>query len=105
MEKLNSNQLDHLSLMEDLLTVLGEENMSILYHHLERLGVKRNEIANKPEEFSKALRVIFGQAASILEAQIVSSIASRTGHSYGPNVTLVEALTRLKAEESRSGKA
>ncbi len=102
---MNTNQLDHLSLMEDLLSVLGEENMSILYHHLERLGVKRTEIADKPAEFSKALRVIFGQAASILEAQIVSSIASRTGHNYGPNVTLVEALTRLKAEEARSKKA
>ncbi len=102
---MNTNQLDHLSLMEDLLTVLGEENMSILYHHLERLGVKRNEISDKPDEFSKALRVIFGQAASILEAQIVSSIASRTGQSFGPRVTLVEALARLKAEEARSEKA
>lgn len=101
---MNTNQLDHLSLMEDLLTVLGEENMSILYHHLERLGVKRNEIVDKPAEFSKALRVIFGQAASILEAQIVSSIASRTGHNYGPNVTLVEALAQLKAEEARPKK-
>jgi hypothetical protein len=91
--------------MEDLLTVLGAENMSILYHHLERLGVKRNEIAVKPAEFSKALKVIFGQAASILEAQIVSSIASRTGHNYGANVTLVEALERLRAEEAHSDKA
>jgi hypothetical protein len=90
--------------MEDLLTVLGEENMSILYHHLEKLGVKRNEIVDKPAEFSKALRVIFGQAASILEAQIVSSISSRTGHNYGPNVTLVEALKHLKAEEARPKK-
>jgi hypothetical protein len=90
--------------MEDLLTVLGEENMSILYHHLERLGVKRNEIADKPSEFSKALKVIFGQAASILEAQIVSSMASRTGHNFGPNVTLVEALALLKAKEAHPTK-
>lgn len=101
---MNSNQLDHLSLMEDLLAVLGEENMSILYHHLERLGVKRNEIADKPSEFSKALKVIFGQAASILEAQIVSSMASRTGHHFGPNVTLAEALALLKAKEAHSKK-
>jgi hypothetical protein len=64
------------------------------------MGVKRNEIADKPVEFSNALRTIFGQAASILERQIISTIASRTGGDFGKKITLAEALQKLKSETS-----
>lgn len=89
------------SLLDDVLKVLGTENLSVLYYHLERLGVRREEIADKPAEFSNALRMIFGQAASILESQIVSSIASKTGQVYGVNVTLAQALEELKNQATR----
>lgn len=87
-------------MLEDVLKVLGVDNMAVLYVHLEKLGVKRNEVANKPVEFSAALRTIFGQAASILERQIISTIASRTGGTYGQKTTLAEALQKLKQEAS-----
>lgn len=87
-------------MLEDVLKVLGIDNMAVLYVHLEKLGVKRNEVADKPVEFSNALRTIFGQAASILERQIISTIASRTGGTYGQKTTLAEALQKLKQEAS-----
>ena len=87
-------------MLEDVLKVLGVDNMAVLYVHLEKLGVKRSEVADKPVEFSAALRTIFGQAASILERQIISTIASRTGGTYGQKTTLAEALQKLKQEAS-----
>lgn len=87
-------------MLEDVLKVLGVDNMAVLYVHLEKLGVKRSEVADKPVEFSNALRTIFGQAASILERQIISTIASRTGGTYGQKTTLAEALQKLKQEAS-----
>lgn len=87
-------------MLEEVLKVLGVDNMAVLYVHLEKLGVKRNEVADKPVEFSNALRTIFGQAASILERQIISTIASRTGGTYGQKTTLAEALQKLKQEAS-----
>lgn len=87
-------------MLEDVLKVLGVDNMAVLYAHLEKLGVKRNEVADKPVEFSNALRTIFGQAAAILERQIISTIASRTGGTYGQKTTLAEALQKLKQEAS-----
>ena len=87
-------------MLEDVLKVLGVDNMAVLYVHLEKLGVKRNEVADKPVEFSTALRTIFGQAASILERQIISTIASRTGGTFGQKTTLAEALQKLKQAAS-----
>ena len=95
-----NSQIDATSVLEDVLRVLGVDNMAILYVQLERLGVKRNEVADKPVEFSNALRTIFGQAASILEKQIISAIAARTGGMYDQKVTLAEALQKLKREAS-----
>lgn len=85
-------------MLEEVLKVLGVDSMAVLYVHLEKMGVKRNEVADKPVEFSNALRTIFGQAASILERQIISAIASRTGGIYGEKTTLAEALQKLKQE-------
>lgn len=67
-----------------------------MYHHLERLGVRKEEVAEKPAEFSKALRVIFGHGAAILEKQMISSIATKTGQSFDPSTSLPEAFKRLK---------
>ena len=75
---MEKGRADTSAILEDVLNVLGVDNMAVLYHHLEKMGVKRNEIADKPVEFSNALRTIFGQAASILESQIISTISSKT---------------------------
>jgi len=95
LDKLDVDRINAISLLEEVLGVLGAENLSVLYYHLERLGVKRSEIVDKPAEFSKALKVIFGQAATILESQIVSCIASKTGQDAA-NLTLTQALEQLK---------
>ena len=99
-QNLANSRIDSSSVLEDVLKVLGVDNMSVLYFHLEKMGVKRHEIADKPVEFSNALRTIFGQAASILEMQIISTISSRTGGEYGKKITLAEALQKLKSQTS-----
>jgi hypothetical protein len=93
---LANKSADYLSVLEDVLKDLGVDNLSVLYYHLEKLGVKKNEIPDKPVEFSNALRVIFGQAATILEKQIVSTIATKTGGNYDRKNSLAEALRSLK---------
>ncbi len=92
----NNKQLHNLSVLDEVLKVLGSDNLPVLYYHLERLGVKKNEIADKPEEFSNALRQIFGQAASFLEGQIVSSISSKLGLDHDTHTTLAQVLSKLK---------
>lgn len=93
---MTNKSVEYLSVLEDVLKDLGVDNLSVLYYHLEKLGVKKNDIPDKPAEFSNALRVIFGQAATILEKQIVSSIATKTGGNYDKKNALAEALRSLK---------
>lgn len=87
-------------MIEEVLGILGVENLSVLYYHLEKLGVKRSEIPNKPAEFSSALRTIFGQAGTILESQIISNIIARLGEDHDRKITLAEALGSLKRQSS-----
>lgn len=88
--------------LEDALKVLGIDNMSIVYRNLERLGVKKEDIPLKPAEFTKALRIIFGQGATILEMQIICSISARTGKTYGKDMTLVQVLESLNKASQAS---
>ncbi len=83
-------------MMEDVLKVLGIDNVSILYTQMQRLGIKPDEIIDRPSEFSNALRTIFGQGAAILEKQIISLILSKTSQPYGNAVTLADAFQLLK---------
>ena len=96
----NTDRIDCLGVLQEVLEVLGMDNLSILYRHLERLGVKKEQIPDHPEEFSKALRVIFGQGATILERQIISSIAMKTGVLYRPTDNLVDVLRRLQCNSA-----
>ena len=97
---LENSRVDHLQVIEDVLKVIGMDNLSVLYYHLEKLGVKKHEIPDKPAEFSNALRLIFGQAATILEMQIASTIASKTSGEYRQKITLAEAFRSLKSGSS-----
>jgi hypothetical protein len=83
-------------MIEDVLKVLGIDNVSILYSQLQRLGISPDEIIDRPSEFSSALRTIFGQGAAILEKQIISLILSKTTRPYGNAITLSEAFQLLK---------
>lgn len=91
------DRIDCLVVIEEVLGVLGMNTLSILYRQLEKLGIKKEEILDRPIEFSNALRLLFGQGATILERQIISSLALRTGALYGPNDGLVEVLRRLNS--------
>lgn len=54
---------------------LGKENSAILCYHLEKHGVKKEEILEKPTLFVAALRSMFGDASIFLEKRIISEIA------------------------------
>jgi hypothetical protein len=46
----------------------------VFYYHLENVGVRRDEILDKPEEFVDALHDIFGNGAALIESAILSEI-------------------------------
>jgi hypothetical protein len=46
----------------------------VFYYHLENVGVRRDEILDKPEEFVDALHDIFGNGAALIESAIISEI-------------------------------
>ncbi|HVX02937.1 MAG TPA: hypothetical protein VHA09_07255 [Nitrososphaera sp.] len=46
----------------------------VFYYHLESVGVRRDEILDKPEQFVDALYDIFGNGATLIESAIISEI-------------------------------
>lgn len=57
---------------------LGASVIRVIYFHLEKnYGIKKKDIPNRPEVFSKALYSIFGQGAKVVERLIVNEIQKR----------------------------
>ncbi len=47
----------------------------VFYFHMQNLGVGRNEILNKPEQFAKVIHNIFGKSSPLVEKAIILEIA------------------------------
>jgi hypothetical protein len=71
----------------------------VFYYHLENVGVRRDEILDKPEKFVDALHDIFGNGAALIESAIVSEITTTSNTSSTPKLRLVDV---LKSIERRS---
>lgn len=52
----------------------------VFYYHLESVGVRRDEILDKPEQFVDALYDIFGNGAALIEGAIISEIRTSSGN-------------------------
>ena len=94
-----------LSIDETMNYVLGEVNAEIIYRYLEAKYCRKEEIPQKLELFSSALRDLIGTgrgqmlgAACILEETIAEAFALKLGKSFGEKhpFDFVAYINRLK---------
>jgi hypothetical protein len=69
----------------------------VFYFHLQNLGVGRDEILDKPEQFAKTIHDIFGKSSPLVEKAIISEISREL--SVNPKADLVEMMRSLKERE------
>jgi hypothetical protein len=70
----------------------------VFYFHLESLGVKRDEMLDKPEKFVKTIHDIFGNGSVLVENAIMEEVTKEL--EIKPEKSLEETL-RLLCERSR----
>jgi CheY-like chemotaxis protein len=80
-------------ILQEALKYLGPEWLSIVYYHLDHLGIRRDEISDRPEQFAFAVEKMLGTASSMLYGQILRTIESNQ-NVIGAN----ESVLRLKEE-------
>ena len=93
-----------LQCVDEVLEALGKSEAQACFSYLERnLGLKKEEIPRKPEQFSKGLNLIFGeQAANVLETAIVQKLLTSLGIDLKAELTLSGAIVIVKAEREKS---
>jgi hypothetical protein len=69
----------------------------VFYFHLQNLGVGRDEILDKPEQFARTIHDIFGKSSPLVEKAIISEISRDL--SVNPKADLVEMMRSLKERE------
>lgn len=70
----------------------------VFYFHLESLGVKRDEILDKPDKFVRTIHDIFGNGSPLVESALMSEIARQTDVKSRPDL---EGMLRVLCERSR----
>lgn len=76
-ERANFNKL-LLEAIDETLSCLGESSRTVTYHHLENtFKIKKKEIPNKIDDFSRALESLFGLGAKILEVMFMKGLCDK----------------------------
>lgn len=92
-----------LQCVDKVLGTLGKSEAQIFSYLARDLGLKKKEIPRKPEQFSKGLKLVFGeQAANVLETAIVQKLLTSLGIDLRTKLTLAEAIVIVKAEREKS---
>jgi hypothetical protein len=93
-----------LQCVDEVLETLGKNVRQALTRYLERnVGLRREEIPQKPELFRKGLNLILGEhAANILETTIVRKLLTSLELDRKSRLTLVEAIDIIKATQEKS---
>ena len=96
-----------LQCVDEVLEALGKSEARIFISYLARsLGLKKKEIPRKPEQFSKGLKLVFGEkAANVLETAIVQKLLTSLGIDLRTKLTLAGAIVIVKAEREKSSSA
>ena len=96
-----------LQCVDEVLEALGKSEAQIFISYLARsLGLKKKEIPRKPEQFSKGLKLVFGEkAASVLETAIVQKLLASLGIDRKTKLTLARVIVIIKAEREKSSNA
>lgn len=64
--------------IDEALSSLGESSKTAIYHHLETaFNIKKQEIPNKVDVFSRALERLFGFGAKHLEILFMKSLSAK----------------------------
>jgi hypothetical protein len=85
--------------VDETLEMLGRKVKPQIYNHLEkRAGLKREEIPDKPEVFSKGLNDLFGSASKLIERNIAKRLYDKLGLRFEPreNCHIVDYLLTLE---------
>lgn len=69
----------------------------VFYFHLQNLGVGKDEILDKPEQFVRTIHDIFGKGSPLVERTIISEISKEL--SVDPKDDLVEMIKSLRKGE------
>ena len=90
--------------INEVLETLGKSGKQAFTHYLEKdIGLKKEEIPQKPELFSKGLNLIFGeQGADLLETAIVQKLLTTLGLDRKPKLTLADVMCIIKAAQEKS---
>jgi hypothetical protein len=67
-----------LDAVDSALNVLGESGKHVFYQYLtDNFGATREQIPNAVTEFAKALEIIFGEAAILIEIKMMAALHER----------------------------
>jgi len=73
-----------LEAVDAALSSLGDSSKQAIYFHLEKnFTMKKQDIPNNIEEFTKAIEEIFGHGAKILELQMMKHLYEKVGNDFG----------------------
>jgi CheY-like chemotaxis protein len=61
-------------IIDEALSFLGPESLSVFYYHLANLGVQKTAIVHSPKEFLKALDTLLGNASGMIQVQILKTM-------------------------------
>ena len=89
--------------VSEVLERLGKSGKQALTHYLDtNMGLKKEEIPQKPELFSNVLNLIFGkQGADVLETAIVQKLQTSFGLAPKSKLTFAEAIGIIKAGQKK----
>lgn len=87
--------------IDEVLETLGKNGKQALIRYLEiDIGLKTEDIPQKPELFRKGLNRIFGeQAAGLLETEIVQKLQTSMELDPKSKLTLTETIKIIKGQE------
>jgi len=96
-----------LQCVDEVLEALGKSEARIFVSYLARdLRLRRKDIPRKPEQFSKGLKLVFGEkAAGVLEMAIVQKLLASLGIDRKTKLTLARVIVIVKAEREKSSQA
>lgn len=81
-------------IIEEALRYLGPDWLSIFFYHLASLGVQKQEIADKPEQFVEALDKVLGSASGLVRMQILKAIESNQ-ELFGTSSTIAKFKAKI----------
>jgi hypothetical protein len=93
-----------LQCVDDGLEILGKSNKQTIYYHLEKkVGLKKDEIPEDPETFSRGLILMFGEeGANIIEKWIIEKLGQSFHLEKQPEMTFAKAINTIRTKQEHN---